>query len=642
MKNKKTYNLIVFLLLQAISTVDLFADTIPIPEILIQTTRENFFSTSNYNYNVDDLQLKHNGINSIGEVLSKFTPAQINTYGLGGISTISLRGTADDQTAVFWNGIKINSLTLGSTDISLIPINAAQQISIITNASSAVLGNGNFGGAVLLSNKPTFSKQINISLRQDIAAFKNYKTSFALNGGNKKIQFSTSSFYQNSKNNFPFFDKYKFGNPLVINNHNETTQWATINELNIKLKSDQQLDFGNFIIDKHHNLPAMMGAYQNSDKFQHDFSVKSFAKYQKYFTKSQFYFRTGHVYDYMLYNDSLNKIYSPYYSHQFQNSANYRYYFNNSISLDAGVDYMMDYAKVEQYSIVKFRHRGAFFSGIKYVFKGMAVNAVVRQEITKGKYIRPQFGITIAYKDKKEIFNTSFSYADKYRLPDFNDLYWQPGGNINLLPENGFTVEYNFVLHPLKTTAFYQPIFASTVYYSLIKNNIIWTPIASGLYSPLNIQKTKHFGVELKMDNSIQWNTTNLFKVSINYNFNHSLIVKNASNSNLNGHFIRYKPQHTVKSYFVFEDKNFNIGLNYLFVSSRFTDDENIKAFQLKPYSILDLFIAYKGCFKTLNAEISFKVNNVTNTQYESLRSYAQPLRNYVISIFINYKSILK
>ena len=126
MKNKKTYNLIVFLLLQAISTADLFADTIPIPEILIQTTRENFFSTSNYNYNVDDLQLKHNGLNSIGEVLSKFTPAQINTYGLGGISTISLRGTADDQTSVFWNGIKINSLTLGSTDISLIPINAAQ------------------------------------------------------------------------------------------------------------------------------------------------------------------------------------------------------------------------------------------------------------------------------------------------------------------------------------------------------------------------------------------------------------------------------------------------------------------------------------------------------------------------------------
>lgn len=642
MKKKKAYNLLIFLLLQAIFTADLFADTIPIPEILIQTTRENFFSTSNYNYNIDKAQLKYDGLNSIGEVLNKFTPAQINTYGLGGISTISLRGTADDQTSIFWNGIKINSLTLGSTDISLIPINSAQQIAVVTNASSAVLGNGNFGGAVLLSSKPTFSKQINITIRQDIAAFRNYKTSFALMGGNKKIQFSTSSFYQNAKNNFPFYDKYKFDNPLVINNHNETMQWATVNELNIKLKKNQQLDLGNFTLGKHHNLPAMMGAYQSSDKFHNDFSVKSFAKYQKYFTKAQFYFRSGHVYDYMLYNDSLSKINAPYYSHQLQNSANFRYYFNNAISLDAGADYVMEYAKVAQYMGIKYRHRGALFSGIKYAFKGMELNAVVRQEIVKGKYIRPQLGITIAYTDKKQFFTTSFSYADKYRIPDFNDLYWQPGGNPHLLPENGFTIEYNFVLHPLKATAFYQPVLSATTYYSLINNNIIWTPIASGLYSPLNILKTKHYGVELKMEHIIQWNKSNLFKASINYNFNRALIVQNASNTNLNGHFIRYKPQHTIKSYFVFEDKNFNIGLNYLYVSSRFTDDENIKAFQLKPYSILDFFIAFKGSFKKFNAEISFKVNNVTNTQYESLRSYAQPLRNYVISIFLNYKSILK
>ena len=83
---------------------------------------------------------------------------------------------------------------------------------------------------------------------------------------------------------------------------------------------------------------------------------KSFAKYQKYFTKTQFYFRSGHVYDYMLYNDSLSKINAPYYSHQLQNSANFRYYFNNTISLDAGADYVMEYAKVAQYMGIKW-HR---------------------------------------------------------------------------------------------------------------------------------------------------------------------------------------------------------------------------------------------------------------------------------------------
>jgi vitamin B12 transporter len=185
-------------------------------------------------------------------------------------------------------------------------------------------------------------------------------------------------------------------------------------------------------------------------------------------------------------------------------------------------------------------------------------------------------------------------------------------------------------------------IISNAVYYSIINNNIVWSPIVSGLYSPQNIKKTRHYGLESKIENTILWNKTNAFKFSINYNYNHSTIVNDETNRSLNGNFIRYKPQHTIKSYFIFEDKYFNIGLNYLYVGQRFTDDENIKVFQLKPYSLVDLFIAFKGNFKKANAEFGFKINNLFNTKYESLRSYAQPLRNYNITLLINYKSKLK
>ena len=121
--------------------------------------------------------------------------------------------------------------------------------------------------------------------------------------------------------------KYKFDHPLVLNENNETKQWATVNQLNVKFKKNQLLDIGNFTLQKNHNIPANMGSYGKSNKFQDDFSSKSFVKYQKIFTQSQFYIRSGYVYDYMLYHDSINKIYAPYYTHQSQNSANYRHFF---------------------------------------------------------------------------------------------------------------------------------------------------------------------------------------------------------------------------------------------------------------------------------------------------------------------------
>lgn len=640
MLKRKLYHFLCLLAVCQIGIVNqLLADTIPIPEIFIRSSREMYYSTANANYHVDSFQTHFYGQNSVAEVLQQFTPVQINFYGVGGIATISLRGTADDQTSVYWNGIKVNSLTLGTMDVSLLPVNAASQMSVITNASSAVLGSGNFGGAILLNHHPEFQKKTSISLRQDFSSFRNFRTNFSVETGNSKVQFSSSSFYQQAKNNFPFYDKYKFSEPLVLNEHNEIQQWATVNEFSVKLKHNQQLDIGNFTLQKHHNIPAMMGAFQRSEKYQNDLSVKSFVKYQRIFSKGQFYLRSGHVYDYMLYNDSINKINSPYYSHQWQNSANYRHYFKHNISLDAGVDYNLEYAKVNDYAAIVFRHRGALFAGAKYILKGMEVNATMRQELLKGKYIRPQFGILISYSDRKHILQTSISYADKFRLPDFNDLYWQPGGNKELLPENGYTLEYSLTLHPVKPLHKYQLAFSNTIYYSVINNNIVWSPVSSGLYSPQNIKKTRHWGLESKLEQKIRWNGSNAFTFAVNYNFNQSTIIRDGSNPGLNGHYIRYKPQHTVKSYLIFEDKHFNIGGSYLFVSSRFTDDENIKAFQLKPYHLVDLFISYKGGFKWVDAEFMFKVNNLTNTRYESLRSYAQPLRNYMISILFHYKS---
>lgn len=631
-----------FVFCQTETAFRLYADTIPIPEITILSSREYFYSNTNQHYTLDSNQLNYYGINSIGEVLQRFTPALLSSYGVGGISTISIRGTADDQTNVLWNGIRINSATLGTMDFSLIPVHAANSIQVVTNASGAVLGNGNFGGTVLLNSNPVFQKQLSLSVRQDISSFSDYRSNLFLSVGNQKVYFSSSSFFQNAKNNFTYYDRYKAGNPLEQQVHNETRQWATVHQFNMKLRKQQSLDIGNFTLQKHHNLPAIMGGFQNSMKYQDDFSTKSFIKYQKVFQSSQFYIRSGYVYDYMLYEDSINRINAPYYSHIIQNSINYRHFLKYGLVVDAGVDYFVDVAKVEEYAKEVVQQRGALFSGVKYTFRQFESTLTFRQEIFKGKYIRPQFGLVVSYADKKNRFTTSLSYADKYRFPDLNDLYWQPGGNINLKPEQGFTTEYNFRLQSKYYRSKYAVSFNSSVYYSFIKNNIVWTPLVSGLYSPQNIKKTAHYGIETTFKQLVQWYSTNRFTVSINYNFNRAIILQDESNSNLNGNFIRYKPQHSIKSFLLFEDKFFNLGLNYTYVGHRFTDDENIQVFSLPAYHLLDMFLGFKGNFKSIGGELIFKVNNLLNTSYEVVRSYAQPLRNYNLSLLFNIKSNLK
>ncbi|MFN8238034.1 MAG: TonB-dependent receptor plug domain-containing protein [Chitinophagales bacterium] len=634
-------SLLVFYLIEV--ALPVFADTIPIPEVLIQTSRENYYSNANAVYRLDSFQSHYYGQNSIAEVLQYFTPVQVSSYGSGGIATFSLRGTADDQTTVLWNGLKLNSATLGTMDVSLIQVNTGSSMQIVTNASSAVVGSGNFGGAVLLNYQPVFSKQLRIALRQDVMSFHNYKTGLSLQAGNNKIQFTSSSFYQTAKNNFPFFDSYKFDEPYVLNTHNATRQWAAIHQLSVRLKKNQQLDFGNYILKKRHEIPAMMGAYEQSHKYQDDFTVKSYAKYQKLFRSSQLYVRSGYIYDYMLYHDSIQRIYAPYYMHGLQNSINYRHFFKCGVVMDAGTDYTLNLARVTEYQHATVQqHRGALFAGAKYSIKNVTLNASMRQEIAAGKYIRPQFGVELSYSDKRKIMTTSVSYADKFRYPDLNDLYWQPGGNKQLLPEHGYSVEYNLQLSPLKEASAYRMMLSGSAYHSAIYNNIVWVPESSGWYSPQNIKKTIHYGVETKWENTISWNTTNALRFSVNYNFIRAVIAEDESNAGLNGNNIRYKPVHSVKSFVVFEDKYFSMGMNYLYVGKRYSDDENIKAFQLNAYSLVDMFVSARLPGKYVDAECVVKINNIANARYENLRGYAQPLRSFLISFILTYKSIFR
>ena len=79
----------------------------------------------------------------------QFTPIYLKANA-GGLSTIRIRGTAADHTSVNFGGININSLTLGQSDFSRIPVYLFDGIDLQYGSSSAVNGSGAIGGSVYL------------------------------------------------------------------------------------------------------------------------------------------------------------------------------------------------------------------------------------------------------------------------------------------------------------------------------------------------------------------------------------------------------------------------------------------------------------------------------------------------------------
>src|SRR5688572_6926564 len=67
---------------------------------------------------------------TLSDKLIDETSFYLKTYGNNQLSTITIRGTTASQTAVLWNGININSPTLGQTDFSLIPLFLFDDVSV--------------------------------------------------------------------------------------------------------------------------------------------------------------------------------------------------------------------------------------------------------------------------------------------------------------------------------------------------------------------------------------------------------------------------------------------------------------------------------------------------------------------------------
>ncbi|MDB5225846.1 MAG: hypothetical protein JWN78_39 [Bacteroidota bacterium] len=594
--------------------------------------------TNSSTFSITPLQKRFSSQNDLADLLQSTTPVQINSYGPGNIASISIRGGNDDHTNVYWNGLKINSAPLGGTDVSLIPIESGEEITIHTNTSS-------LGGDITINSKPDWNKKFSLHVRSDIGSFETYRNNVGFTAGNKKVQFQSNTFSLIAKNNFLYTDNYKFNHPTDTANHNEIKNEGTVNSIFIQLKDQVMISIGSWLQLKQKNIPSIMGSYEASNKFQKDATIRHFINVDKYGEKISYHISLAHSYDVLKYTDKKRPtdtvllINSGYNTHRLSNTFYVENTFAHRLKLTTGYTYNLLIADVKEYAGKVIDHVGEASSNISIKQGDLQGSLRIAQPFSSFKYIRPQFYVDAGYMLTNKKYTVLFSYSDKYRYPDQNDRYWSPGGNPYLKPETGWTVNLGNTIDVFPDHPKHHLNAVVNIYYSKIKNNIVWTPITNIIWSPKNLKSTRLYGIESQL--AYSYAAKNLvFSVNEIYNFNRVQIIQDENNADLKGHYLRYKPQHTFKSNMYVEIYSLGLGINYQYISRRFTDEENFAYFALKSYHLLDMFLTFKADIKEHHLQFIFKINNVTNTAYESIRSYAQPKRYYTFSFIYNFSKL--
>ena len=144
------------------------------------------------------LDLNSNAIvlsSTIEDALMNTMRVYFKNYSYGGIASVDFRGTGAERTQVFWNGMPINSPTLGSFDFSLLPAFFINDAKVRFGAASLVDGGGGIGGSIQL-NQNTEIAEDQLLFTSGIGSFENYSGAIKARFKQNKLTSDTRVFYQ--------------------------------------------------------------------------------------------------------------------------------------------------------------------------------------------------------------------------------------------------------------------------------------------------------------------------------------------------------------------------------------------------------------------------------------------------------------
>ena len=591
--------------------------TLQFQTVEINAPRQKSFKTGTKNTNFSTFQKLANTTQDLATALTLNTPIFIKNYGPGRLATTSIRGASAAQTAVIWNGFNLNSPMLGQTDFSLIPTFFMDEIGVQYGSNSTAWGSGAIGGSIILANKNQFDQGWQGEWSSSSASFDNFFNGIGLGYSTARFSNTTKVFYQSGQNDFPIFNAQTDRLP-----HSEMNKWGVLQKNGFKIKENQQLDLNVWYQTTERNLPPNL-VQRRSVVEQADESLRTTLNWKYIGKQSILQIRSGLFYDRLFFQDEIANIDSRSRTWTNNNEVEWTKTITKNHSINIGANYVFLKAQSNNYDQINpTQNRTAVFAMYRWknANEKWTTQLSLRQEWVDGvatPFI-PALGFSGQVYDKLTI---NGNISKSYRVPTFNDLFWQSQGNQSLLSEDGWNQELG-----LNYTISKHWQFETTAYNRTIDNWILWQP-ENGVWKPNNLLKVWSRGLENKLNWQKQIN-----RWQLNFSLQHELTLStnqkgvNPNDASVNKQLI-YVPKHQLNATLQANWKDWTLAVHHLYTGKVFTLSDNSDF--LPAYHLDHLSIFKKIKIRKVEGQVFGKASNIFGVNYQVVAQFPMPIQNY-------------
>ena len=615
----------------------IWSDTINIEEVIVRGAKPEKALSGFKILKFDSSALIDYNHQSLDKLLTEQAVISIKSYGAGGSSTLSFRGTGAGHTQIVWNNININNVMLGQSDLSLIPVGIIDEADILFGGASLQTGSGGIGGMIALNNKPDWDKKTSATVNLSAGSFGNYGGIFKIRTGGAAFQSVTRAYADYAENNYTYINKVRLAQPVKETMQNSRAyQKGFLQEL--YFKKNANLFSGKFWIHfSDRNLPAnMLESNVGHSEKQIDKSLRTILSYEGKKNVAEYYVTGAYSRMELDYTNNRAAINSYNQSDAFTLKAG----ITNRIGalIKTGLSLEEEYVAVNSvnYDNGKARRNNASITGQAGFNDGgrFSASLLLKETVLETKVHAPDLSAGVKYRlNGTDNHSLKANFAKVSKFPSMNDLFWTPGGNLHLQNEIANMVELSYnINHEFKKH--FSSGFEITYYNNSIKNLIQWIPGQYSYWTAENLKKANCSGVETTGNFKYSYENISVnFKV--NYSYNRSTTKESGVNNDESiGKQLVYVPKNQAGAFLKFGFKSFAFSWTSDFVGERYTTTDNTSS--LPHYVLSSSSLGYVLSGKLAAYNFNFKISNIFNTSYESIAYYAQPGRTYTFKLIIN------
>lgn len=607
-------------------------DTVELAEVVIRGIPLEKYAAGSAirTYELQDETENHG---TLSDLLNENSPIYLKQYGSGMLSTISMRGMTASQTAVLWNGININSLTLGNFDFSLAPLAALNRVEAHYGSASALYGSDAIGGAIHLFSSTEWKEGFSGTVRQQAGSFGAFFTEADVNYGSGSFSGRTTIYHKIAENDFPFINRAVRGAPKHRQQNAAFRYYGLVQQLGYRINTRQSLSLSAWSNFNYREIQPNMPANEFPGNYE-DILDRNFRLSADYDNETKFgYFniKAGFVRDYQL-HDELYKFASSRYITSFL----YEKEMSEKLGIKAGADWTYIDADVESYGKDVRENRNDVFLSLNIKpFSWWKSTVSIRKTIIAGypSPFTPAWGNNFTLIDRAGFrLQSRLLFSSGYRIPTLNDRFWPESGNPDLKPEESFSAEAGLAITKTGSGSEFQV--ETTFYVMDVDNMVVWKP-GGVLWEPENVREVASKGIETHVEYNRTFNSRVSFRVSGNYAFVRSLNkAENSNDANVNNQ-LPYTPVHSANLSVSVRYKKWEGGVRNNYTGPRFTRPNN--ADRLSGFLVTDLFTSREFLLKTIPVQLSLSVNNILNMEYQNYESKAMPGINYMAGVKVEF-----